>query len=45
MIVVEGGRDHVNQNIKVSVTSMLQKSAGRMVFGRYEGQVHVEARA
>jgi hypothetical protein len=24
---------------------MLQKSAGRMVFGRYEGQVPVEARA
>jgi uncharacterized protein YacL len=45
MIVVEGGREHVNQNIKVSVTSMLQKSAGRMVFGRYEGQVPVEARA
>jgi uncharacterized protein YacL len=38
MIVVEGGRDHINQLIKVSVTSMLQKSAGRMVFGRYEGQ-------
>ena len=37
MIVVEGGRDHINQMIKVSVTSMLQKSAGRMVFGRYEG--------
>jgi uncharacterized protein YacL len=37
MIVVEGGRDHINQLIKVSVTSMLQKSAGRMVFGRYEG--------
>jgi uncharacterized protein YacL len=37
MIVVEGGRDHINQNIKVSVTSMLQKSAGRMVFGRYDG--------
>jgi uncharacterized protein YacL len=37
MIVVEGGREHINQLIKVSVTSMLQKSAGRMVFGRYEG--------
>jgi uncharacterized protein YacL len=37
MIVVEGGRDHINQTIKVSVTSMLQKSAGRMVFGRYDG--------
>jgi uncharacterized protein YacL len=41
MIVVEGGRDHINQTIKVSVTSMLQKSAGRMVFGRYEGPVPV----
>jgi uncharacterized protein YacL len=37
MIVVEGGRDHINETIKVSVTSMLQKSAGRMVFGRYDG--------
>lgn len=45
MIVVEGGRDHINHNIKVVVTSMLQKSAGRMVFGRYEGQVPAESRA
>ncbi len=37
MIVVEGGRDHINQNVRIAVTSVLQTSAGRMIFGRYEG--------
>jgi uncharacterized protein YacL len=36
MIVVEGGRDHINRNVKIAVTSVLQTSAGRMVFGRCE---------
>ncbi len=36
MIVVEGGREHLNQNVKIAVTSVLQTSAGRMIFGRYE---------
>jgi len=36
MVVVEGGRDHVNRMVAISVTSMLQTSAGRMVFGRFE---------
>lgn len=36
MIVVEGGRDHINQNVRIAVTSVLQTSAGRMIFGRYE---------
>ena len=39
MIVVEGGRDYVNQNVHIAVTSVLQTSAGRMIFGRYEGSV------
>lgn len=39
MIVVEGGRDHVNEIVRVTVTSMLQKSAGRMVFAKYESSV------
>jgi uncharacterized protein YacL len=38
MIVVEGGRDHLNQQVRVAVTSVLQTSAGRMIFGRYEAQ-------
>lgn len=36
MIVVEGGREHVNENVRIAVTSVLQTSAGRMVFGRYD---------
>ncbi len=35
MVVIEGGRDHVSQQILAVVTSVLQTSAGRMVFGRY----------
>ena len=37
MVVIEGGREHVNQLVRVAVTSVLQTSAGRMVFGRYDG--------
>jgi len=37
MVVVEGGRDFVHQTVTVSVTSVLQTSAGRMIFGRREG--------
>jgi uncharacterized protein YacL len=39
MVVIEGGRDHVNQNIFANVTSVLQTSAGRMVFGKFESVV------
>ena len=34
MVVIEAGRDHINQTVSVAVTSVLQTSAGRMVFGR-----------
>ncbi len=34
MIVVEGARDKIGQSVTISVTSVLQTSAGRMVFGR-----------
>jgi len=36
MVVIEGGRDHVGENVAAVVTSVLQTSAGRMVFGRYD---------
>ena len=36
MVVVESGREHVNQSIVIAVTSVLQTSAGRMVFGKAE---------
>lgn len=38
MIVVEGGRDFQGQTVNIIVTSVLQTSAGRMIFGRYEGK-------
>lgn len=34
MIVVEDGRDKIGNDVPVVVTSMLQTSAGRMVFGK-----------
>jgi uncharacterized protein YacL len=37
MVVIEAGREHISEVVTVSVTSVLQTSAGRMVFGRYEG--------
>lgn len=36
MVVIEGGREHVGRNVAANVTSVLQTSAGRMVFGRFE---------
>jgi uncharacterized protein YacL len=39
MVVVESGRDHINEQVSIAVTSVLQTSAGRMVFGRYEATV------
>jgi uncharacterized protein YacL len=39
MVVVESGRDHIGQVVNISVTSVLQTSAGRMVFGRFESVV------
>ena len=34
MIVVEGGRDYIGKEVKIAVTSVLQTSAGRMIFGK-----------
>lgn len=34
MIVVEEGRRYIGQTVKVTVTSVLQTSAGRMIFGK-----------
>ncbi len=34
MVVVEGGRGYINKDIEFTVTSALQTSAGKMIFGR-----------
>ena len=38
MLVVEDGYKRIGERVKVTVTSMLQTSAGRMVFGRIRQQ-------
>lgn len=35
MVVVEDGKKHLQQQVKVEVTSSLQTDAGRMIFGDY----------
>ncbi len=37
MVVVDQGRDFVGQNVQIVVTSVLQTSAGRMIFGKKNG--------
>jgi uncharacterized protein YacL len=36
MVVVEEGRNYLGQTVFITVTSSLQTSAGRMVFGKFE---------
>jgi uncharacterized protein YacL len=36
MVVVEDGRDKIGHTVEITVTSVLQTSAGRMIFGRIE---------
>jgi uncharacterized protein YacL len=37
MVVVEGGRHRIGQELEVRVTSTLQTNAGKMIFTKYEG--------
>jgi uncharacterized protein YacL len=39
MVVVEEGRNRIGEKIQITVTSALQTSAGRMIFGKYERPV------
>jgi len=38
MVVVEQGRSLIGQEVGITVTSVLQTNAGRMIFGRIEGR-------
>jgi uncharacterized protein YacL len=42
MIVVEGARNKIGREIVLSVTSSLQTSAGKMIFGRFDSFVSQE---
>jgi uncharacterized protein YacL len=37
MVVAEGARDRIGEVVELTVTSVLQTSAGRMIFGRLDG--------
>ena len=36
MVVVEDGQSRIGQSVTITVTNVLQKSAGRMIFGRLQ---------
>jgi uncharacterized protein YacL len=36
MVVVEGGRNKIGKDLVISITSSLQTSAGKMIFGKFE---------
>ena len=38
MVVVDNARRQISKTIEVSVTSVLQTTAGKMIFARYEGE-------
>jgi uncharacterized protein YacL len=38
MVVVEQSRQYIGQEVAITVTSVLQTNAGRMIFGRVEGR-------
>jgi uncharacterized protein YacL len=42
MIVVENGRRFMGKNVEVSVTSVLQTAAGRMIFTKLKEDVEHE---
>jgi uncharacterized protein YacL len=37
MVVVEGARNKIGRELVISITSSLQTSAGKMIFGKFEG--------
>lgn len=44
MVVAEGARNHIGEVVALTVTSVLQTSAGRMIFGRLDGTPAPERR-
>ncbi len=40
MVVVEYGKSHLGQHVDLIVTSTLQTSAGRMIFGKFANEEH-----
>jgi uncharacterized protein YacL len=40
MVVVDNAKKMISKTIDISVTSVLQTTAGKMIFGKYDERVH-----
>jgi hypothetical protein len=40
MVVVDNARRMISRTIDISVTSVLQTTAGKMIFGRFDERTH-----
>jgi uncharacterized protein YacL len=40
MVVVDNSRKMIGQTVSVTVTSVLQTTVGKMIFGRYNEEPH-----
>jgi uncharacterized protein YacL len=40
MVVVDNARRYISKTLDVTVTSVLQTTAGKMIFGRYDERAH-----
>jgi uncharacterized protein YacL len=39
MVVVDNSRKLIGQTVDITVTSVLQTTVGKMIFGRYNGEL------
>lgn len=40
MVVVDNAKRHISKTVDIAVTSVLQTTAGKMIFGRFDDRVH-----
>jgi hypothetical protein len=40
MVVVDNARRLISKTIDITVTSVLQTTAGKMIFGRFDDRIH-----
>jgi hypothetical protein len=45
MVVVDNARKMISKTIDISVTSVLQTTAGKMIFGKFDERMHAVAGA
>jgi uncharacterized protein YacL len=45
MVVVDNARKMISKTIDISVTSVLQTTAGKMIFGKFDERMHAVAAA